>query len=72
MKEKFEGNPRVIQVTFSNLDHDPPYFVMPFYEGGDLSGMTAKLQRDFSLQEATFIKMIECISELHHRISWDH
>ena len=65
MTEKFKGNPRVIQVTFSNLEHDPPYFVMPFYEDGDLSRMTATLQNDFSLQEATFIEMIECIAELH-------
>lgn len=62
---QFRGNSRVIQVLDSNLDHDPPYFVMPYYSDGDLTGIAQKLQTNLNVQETLFNQMIDCISELH-------
>lgn len=62
---EFKGNSHVVQVLHSNLDHDPPYFVMQFYPDGDLTKIVDALKDDFEAQEATFTQMIECIAELH-------
>lgn len=64
MKE-FKGNSRVMQVVDSNLDHDPPYFVMRHYKDGDLTGLVSSLQDDLEQQERVFNAMIDCIAELH-------
>ena len=33
---EFAGNSKVVQLVDFNLDHDPPFYIMKFYEDGDL------------------------------------
>jgi hypothetical protein len=63
----FKDNPRVVQIYDKNLEFDPPYFVMPFYEDGDLSRIQPKIRDSVEYQETIFLQMIECIQELHSR-----
>lgn len=62
---QFNGNGYVMPILDSNLEHDPPYFVMPYFELGDLSSIADEIRADLSFQEVTFNSMIDCISELH-------
>lgn len=64
---ELEGNSRVVQVVDFNLDYDPPYLVMKYYEIGDLSNLSAVIQKDYEVQEKIFTELIECIAELHAR-----
>ena len=41
---EFRGNKRVVQLLYSNLDHDPPYFVMDYFEDGDLTTLGPNLR----------------------------
>jgi serine/threonine protein kinase len=61
----FKGNNKVVQVVYSNLDHDPPYFVMDHFEQGDLTSLVPTLKGEFEAQEKLFSAMIDCIAELH-------
>lgn len=63
--DKFQGNSKVVQIYDSNLEHNPPYFVMPYYPDGDLKNIAESLVSNVQLQEETFYRMIDCISELH-------
>ncbi|WP_339731033.1 protein kinase [uncultured Gimesia sp.] len=63
--DEFRDNNKVAQMISLNPEHDPPYFVMRFYEEGDLSKIIPKLISSPENQEATFLKMCECIAELH-------
>jgi eukaryotic-like serine/threonine-protein kinase len=36
----FKGNSKIVQVIDGNLEYDPPYFVMKYYQDGDLSNLT--------------------------------
>ena len=63
----FQGNSKVVQIVDRNLDHDPPYFVMEYYQDGDLSGRAASLRASLEHQESVFLQMIDCIQELHAR-----
>jgi eukaryotic-like serine/threonine-protein kinase len=63
----FKGNSRVVQILDENLDYDPPYFVMKYYEDGDLLAISEEIRGSLERQEACFLKMIECIEELHSR-----
>ncbi|MBQ0943431.1 protein kinase [Ideonella sp. 4Y16] len=65
LMKDFKGNSRVMQVIYSNLEHEPPYFVMKHYEEGDLTGIVPKLRDDYEEQERVFDAMIDCIAELH-------
>jgi serine/threonine protein kinase len=62
---EFGGNSKVVQIRDKNLDSDPPYFVMRFYADGDLIKIAPALQASCALQEQYFLKMIDCIQELH-------
>lgn len=62
---KFQGNEKVVQVLHYNFKHSPPYFVMPFYEQGDLLKLHTVLAKDHIKQEKIINQMIDCISELH-------
>jgi serine/threonine protein kinase len=64
---EFAGDPRVVEVLDKNLNHDPPYFVMPFYEHGDLTVLSRKISADHAIQERLFLAMIECVEALHAR-----
>ncbi|WP_342455970.1 protein kinase domain-containing protein [Variovorax sp. S12S4] len=65
--QQFEGNSYVMPILAANLDHDPPYFVMPFYENGDLSARAQIIRDDLPAIEVYFNHMIDCISQLHAR-----
>jgi eukaryotic-like serine/threonine-protein kinase len=61
----FAGNSKVTQILDHNLEHDPPYYVMPFYTDGDLTTLHATIKDDLTAQETLFIQMIDCVAELH-------
>jgi eukaryotic-like serine/threonine-protein kinase len=63
----FRSNSKVVQIWDQNLDADPPYFVMKFYADGDLTTIARELQSSFERQEECFLRMIDCIQELHAR-----
>lgn len=65
--ESFSGNSMVLQVLGANLSYDPPYFIMKFFEEGDLTRFSDRIQNDITFQEYIFNKMLDCISELHLR-----
>ena len=61
----FKGNPHVVQVWDQNLDVTPPYFVMKYYADGDLLSIAQQLRTSLELQESCFLRMIDCVQELH-------
>jgi serine/threonine protein kinase len=63
----FKSNSKVVQIWDQNLDADPPYFVMKFYPEGDLTTIAQELRSSYERQEACFLRMIDCIQELHAR-----
>lgn len=63
----FKSNSKVVQIWDQNLDADPPYFVMKFYAQGDLTTIAHELRSSYERQEACFLRMIDCIQELHAR-----
>jgi len=64
---EFRGNSKVVQIWDQNLDADPPYFVMRYYADGDLLAIAQDLRASFEVQEAYFLRMIDCVQELHAR-----
>jgi serine/threonine protein kinase len=64
---EFQGNSKVVEIVDHNVDHDPPYFVMRYYPGGDLQNASERLKLDLSYQERTFAHMVDCLAELHSR-----
>lgn len=65
--KNFEGNLKISQIYDSNLEHNPPYFVMQYYPDGDLTKICDDLINNVEYQEIIFHKMIDCISELHKK-----
>jgi serine/threonine protein kinase len=65
--DTFRGNSKIVQILDKNLDFEPPYFVMKHYQDGDLSVRIDALKESTEGQEDCFLKMIECIQELHSR-----
>lgn len=65
--DTFRGNSKIVQILDKNLDFEPPYFVMKYYEDGDLSSRIGELQASLDEQEKCFLKIIDCIQELHSR-----
>jgi len=63
--ENFKNNSRVVDILYSETDHSPPYFVMKYYEDGDLTTLVDRIKQDAGLQESIFMDMIDCIAELH-------
>ncbi len=63
----FQGNKRIVQILAHNLEHDPPYFVMPYYEQGDLLTLVEELKDNPARQESVFVQMVECVAEIHSR-----
>jgi serine/threonine protein kinase len=61
----FKSNSKVVQIWDENLDADPPYFVMKFYAEGDLTTIAHELRSSQARQEVCFLRMIDCIQELH-------
>jgi serine/threonine protein kinase len=65
--QQFSGNSHVMSILDANLDHDPPYFVMPHYEHGDLMSKAAIVRRNIEQLETVFYRMIDCVAQLHDR-----
>ena len=65
LMKQFKGNSRVVQILHSNLEHDPPYFVMQHFSDGDLTKIAPAIHSDLVAQEITFNQMIDCVAELH-------
>jgi serine/threonine protein kinase len=63
----FRGNSKVVQIWDQNLDHNPPYIVMKYYEDGDISKEMVNIQNFAEIQEKYFLQMIDCVQELHSR-----
>ncbi|MFH0957298.1 MAG: protein kinase [Pseudomonadota bacterium] len=63
--KQFSGNSRVVQIIDDNLNHQPAYFVMDFFERGDLFKNRDLLINNLENTEKTFNMMIDCIGELH-------
>ena len=63
----FKSNSKVVQIWDQNLDADPPYFVMKFYAEGDLTRIAHELRSSYERQETCFLRMIDCVQELHSR-----
>jgi len=63
----FHGNSKVVQIVDQNLDHNPPYFVMKYYQDGDLTGLSESLQSSYEVSEKCFLQMIDCVQELHSK-----
>jgi len=67
LMQEFIGNQKVVHLIDSDLEHDPPFIVMPFYSDGDLWTYSPKIEADLALQETIFLQMVDCINELHRR-----
>jgi serine/threonine protein kinase len=65
--QQFAGNGFVMQIVDANLEHDPPYFVMPFYEHGDLATRAAEIRNNLATLEMIFNRMIDCLFQLHSK-----
>ncbi|MCW5624140.1 MAG: protein kinase [Burkholderiales bacterium] len=65
--QDFNGNAYVMPILDANLDNDPPYFVMPHYEQGDLMAAAAAVRGDLGQIEQIFYRMIDCIAQLHDK-----
>jgi len=65
LMKQFKGNSRVMQIHYSNLDHDPPYFVMHYFSDGDLTKIADSIRADLNRQEAIVNQMLDCVAELH-------
>lgn len=63
--QQFSGNLYVVPILDANLDHVPPYFVMPYFEHGDLTHQAEHLRQNYEVSEIYFNRMIECIEQLH-------
>lgn len=64
---EYQGNSKIVNIVDANLDFDHPYFVMKYYEDGDLTTIQSQLQADIEYQESIFNGMIDSLQELHSR-----
>jgi len=65
LMDEYKGNVKVVQVLDSNLNHVPPYFVMPVYHDGDLTTFRPNIKTDRHMQEEIMLAMADCVDELH-------
>jgi eukaryotic-like serine/threonine-protein kinase len=63
--QQFKGNGYVMPILDANLDHAPPYFVMPFCKEGDLMARAPEFRSDMQRVESVFVRMIDCVGQLH-------
>jgi len=66
LMHSFSGSDHVVTVHHFNVEHEPPYFVMDFYERGDLFNLARQIQSDIACQEWVFLAMLDCIEALHN------
>jgi serine/threonine protein kinase len=67
LMQEFKGNNHVMPILDANLEHEPPYFVMPHFPHGDLHGKAALIRGDYSSLEFIFFQMLDCVAQLHDR-----
>lgn len=60
-------SPMVVKVLDADLEHEPPYFVMPIYEGGDLSLVSTEINGNHEKQRAIMFAMCDAVGALHER-----
>lgn len=65
--QEFNGNFYVAPIIDANLEHVPPYFVMPYFEHGDLTKQVELIRKDLVVAESYFNRMIDCIEQLHSK-----
>lgn len=65
--QDFATNDAVAHVLDANLSHTPPYFVMPYFQDGDVSRHAQFISSDYVITEQYFMRMIDCIEQLHMR-----
>jgi serine/threonine protein kinase len=65
LMHSFSGSDKVVTVHHFNVEHEPPYFVMDFYQQGDLFNLASQIQSDIACQEWIFLSMLDCIATLH-------
>lgn len=60
-------SPNVAKILYSNLEGHVPYYIMKFYEKGNLQDFytLTKVKNNFKLQQEIFLEMIDCIRVLH-------
>tara|TARA_R110002096_G_scaffold212352_9_gene399854 strand:- start:4734 stop:6068 length:1335 start_codon:yes stop_codon:yes gene_type:complete len=58
-------SPMVVTVLDAELKHDPPYFVMPIYEKGDLVSASAEIAGDYDAQRSLLLAMCDAVEALH-------
>lgn len=63
----FKDNSRIVNILHSNTEYEPPYFIMEYYENGDLTNIVDELKINLEVQEKIFKEMIDCIQELHNQ-----
>lgn len=65
LMSSFQGCEYVMAIHHFNVSHVPPYFVMDFYERGDLFSLAADIQTNLACQEWVFLAMLDCVEVLH-------
>ncbi len=65
--QHFKGDSKVVEVYDTGLDHNPPYFVMKYYEKGDLTQHINLIRSNIDYQEKFFIEMVDCLHTLHQK-----
>lgn len=67
LMQTFAGNNKVAQLLDADLEHEPPFIVMPFYHDGDLRTFRPNIETEADLQEGIFLNMVDCVNELHRQ-----
>jgi serine/threonine protein kinase len=67
LMQTFAGNKKVVQLLDADLDHEPPFIVMPFFQDGDLGTLRPQIETDPALQETVFLGMVDCVNELRRQ-----
>jgi hypothetical protein len=67
LMQTFAGNNKVVQLLDVDLDHEPPFIIMPFFPDGDLATLRPQIESDSALQERVFLGMVDCVNELHRQ-----
>ncbi len=61
------GSSHVVPILEADLQHEPPFFVMPFFGDGDLMSRSPELRGNMGFMEYTLMRMLDCVDELHQR-----
>ncbi len=62
---KYDDSDYVVKLVDIDLEADPPFFVMPMHDKGNLLTLGKDIRQSMELQEQVFTRMVECVAELH-------